>query len=240
MRIFPQLLFAAVVALLVSCKRHSAFQVVNYSDADWEAVDPFDAKKMFRSDFELILNQYLSNPKSPFSEEEMQILYKRLLKNCQFFHPNKGWPSTLSMPLLSRGKPETLTDENTLKTIHLLQAWSDTDLLQSKPEPIGEDLVHYFSMIGLKFNLDGIASVLQADKKPKTAMQSVILLAIRGVLADWNNKGEAELFWWTFKGKCSLLYITQRVAFIFYENTSGKVEVIHRFNVRDADLWKTS
>lgn len=35
------------MGLLVSCDKSSDFQVLNYSDTDWEGVDPFEAQKLY-------------------------------------------------------------------------------------------------------------------------------------------------------------------------------------------------
>ena len=216
------------MGLLVSCDKISDFQVLNYSDADWESVDPFEAHKLVMTDLKLLLEKYQENPDIELPEDEMQTFHDRLLQNFQFFHPGENTDPT--MPLTCKGMPVNLTEEESLEKVQLLQSWTEGRLLQFQPQTFNEQSEGYFNMLGLKADLDGIATVLQADTKTETAMQAVVLLAIRRPLTDWDSKGEAKLYWWSFKNKRSLLYITHRTAIIFYENELGKTEIIFCLN----------
>ncbi len=214
--------------LLASCEKSSDFQVLNYSDADWESVDPFEAHKLVMTDLKLLLKKHQENPDIELPEDEMQTFHERLLQNFQFFHPGEN--TDLTMPLTCKGMPVNLTEEESLEKEQLLQSWTEGRLLQFQPQTFNEQSEGYFNMLGLKADLDGIATVLQADTKTETAMQAVVLLAIRRPLTDWDSKGEAKLYWWSFKNKRSLLYITHRTAIIFYENELGKTEIIFCLN----------
>ena len=216
------------MGLLVSCDKSSDFQVLNYSDADWESVDPFEAHKLVMTDLKLLLEKHQENPDIELPEDEMQTFHDRLLQNFQFFHPGENTDPT--MPLTCKGMPVNLTEEESLEKVQLLQSWTEGRLLQFQPQTFNEQSEGYFNMLGLKADLDGIATVLQADTKTETAMQAVVLLAIRRPLTDWDSKGEAKLYWWSFKNKRSLLYITHRTAIIFYENELGKTEIIFCLN----------
>ena len=216
------------MGLLVSCDKSSDFQVLNYSDADWESVDPFEAHKLVMTDLKLLLEKHQENPDIELPEDEMQTFHDRLLQNFQFFHPGENTDPT--MPLTCKGMPVNLTEEESLEKVQLLQSWTEGRLLQFQPQTFNEQSEGYFNMLGLKADLDGIATVLQADTKTETAMQAVVLLAIRRPLTDWDSKGEAKLYWWSFKNKRSLLYITHRTAIIFYENKLGKTEIIFCLN----------
>ena len=216
------------MGLLVSCDKSSDFQVLNYSDADWESVDPFEAHKLVMTDLKLLLEKHQENPDIELPEDEMQTFHDRLLQNFQFFHPGENTDPT--MPLTCKGMAVNLTEEESLEKVQLLQSWTEGRLLQFQPQTFNEQSEGYFNMLGLKADLDGIATVLQADTKTETAMQAVVLLAIRRPLTDWDSKGEAKLYWWSFKNKRSLLYITHRTAIIFYENELGKTEIIFCLN----------
>ena len=216
------------MGLLVSCDKSSDFQVLNYSDADWERVDPFEAHILVMTDLKLLLDKHQENPDIELPEDEMQTFHDRLLQNLQFFHPGENTDPT--MPLTCKGMPVNLTEEESLEKVQLLQSWTEGRLLQFQPQTFNEQGEGYFNMLGLKADLDGIATVLQADTKTETAMQAVVLLAIRRPLTDWDSKGEAKLYWWSFKNKRSLLYITHRTAIIFYVNELGKTEIIFCLN----------
>ena len=228
MKRMVHLFLTIFMGLLVSCDKSSDFQVLNYSDADWESVDPFEAHKLVMTDLKLLLEKHQENPDIELPEDEMQTFHDRLLQNFQFFHPGENTDPT--MPLTCKGMPVNLTEEESLEKVQLLQSWTEGRLLQFQPQTFNEQSEGYFNMLGLKADLDGIATVLQADTKTETAMQAVVLLAIRRPLTDWDSKGEAKLYWWSFKNKRSLLYITHRTAIIFYENELGKTEIIFCLN----------
>ena len=228
MKSMIHLFLTIFMGLLVSCDKSSDFQVLNYSDADWESVDPFEAHKLVMTDLKLLLEKHQENPDIELQEDEMQTFHDRLLQNFQFFHPGENTDPT--MPLTCKGMPVNLTEEESLEKVQLLQSWTEGRLLQFQPQTFNEQSEGYFNMLGLKADLDGIATVLQADTKTETAMQAVVLLAIRRPLTDWDSKGEAKLYWWSFKNKRSLLYITHRTAIIFYENELGKTEIIFCLN----------
>ena len=67
------------ITLFVSCKKCSDFQVLNFSDSDWEEVDPFDANAILMSDVALLLEKYQQHQNLSLSEEEIQVFYERLL-----------------------------------------------------------------------------------------------------------------------------------------------------------------
>ena len=228
MKRMVHLFLTIFMGLLVSCDKSSDFQVLNYSDADWESVDPFEAHKLVMTDLKLLLEKHQENPDIELPEDEMQTFHDRLLQNFQFFHPGENTDPT--MPLTCKGMPVNLTEEESLEKVQLLQSWTEGRLLQFQPQTFNEQSEGYFNMLGLKADLNGIATVLQADTKTETAMQAVVLLAIRRPLTDWDSKGEAKLYWWSFKNKRSLLYITHRTAIIFYENELGKTEIIFCLN----------
>lgn len=228
MKRMVHLFLTIFMGLLVSCDKSSDFRVLNYSDADWESVDPFEAHKLVMTDLKLLLEKHQENPDIELPEDEMQTFHDRLLQNFQFFHPGENTDPT--MPLTCKGMPVNLTEEESLEKVQLLQSWTEGRLLQFQPQTFNEQSEGYFNMLGLKADLDGIATVLQADTKTETAMQAVVLLAIRRPLTDWDSKGEAKLYWWSFKNKRSLLYITHRTAIIFYENELGKTEIIFCLN----------
>lgn len=218
----------STIALFVSCKKCSEYQVANFNDADWAEVDPFDANDILLEDWALLFEKYKNNPNFLIPEDEAQIFYVRLLQNCQFFRPSEG-PEP-ARPLLCKGRPVSLTGEESLEKLHLLLSWTDGRLQQFQSQPFREQTKSYFNMLGLKADLDGVASVLQENTKPATAMQSLILLGIRYPLTDWEYSGEAKLYWWTYNNQRSLLYITHRKAIIFWENSHGEVEVVFCLN----------
>ena len=228
MKNFIHLFLMSLSVLLISCEKSSDFQVLNYSDADWESADPFEAHKLVMTDLKLLLKKHQENPDIELPEDEMQTFHDRLLQNFQFFHPGENTDPT--MPLTCKGMPVNLTEKECLEKVHLLQSWTDGRLLQFQPQTFNEQSEGYFNMLGLKADLDGIATVLQAEAKTETAMQAVVLLAIRRALTDWESMGEAKLYWWSFKNKRSLLYITHRTAIIFFENELGKTEIIFCLN----------
>ena len=76
------------MGILVSCDKSSDFQVLNYSDADWESVDPFEAQKLVMTDLKLLLKKHQENPDIYLPEDEMQTFHERLLQNFQFFYPS--------------------------------------------------------------------------------------------------------------------------------------------------------
>lgn len=227
-KILIQMLLISMALLLFSCEKSSEFQVLNYSDTEWESFDPFDAQKLFMTDLKLLLKKHQENPEISLAEDEMQTFYERLLQNFQFFNP--GAASEPAMPLTCKGRPESLTEEESLEKLHLLLSWTEGELLQFHPRTFNEESESYFKMIGLNPDLDDIATVLQAETKTETAAEAVVLLAIRHPLTDWDSKGEAKLYWWTFRDKRSLLYITHRTAIIFYKNELGKTEIIFCLN----------
>lgn len=217
------------ISLFISCEKCSDFRVLNFNDSDWEKVDPFDARQIIMTDLVLLLNKYKKNPNIYLPEDEMQTFHKRLLQNFQFFYPPSEGTEPV-MPLTCKGRPVSLTKEESQEKLQLLQSWSDSKLLQFPTETFKEQTEDFFNMLGLNADLDGIATVLQAETKTKTAMQAVVLLAIRRPLTDWDSSGEAKLYWWTFKNQRSLLYITHRIAIIFYEKSHGKTEVVFCIN----------
>lgn len=226
--LFLTIFMGLLVSCDKSCDKSSDFQVLNYSDADWESVDPFEAHILVMTDLKLLLKKHQENPDIELPEDEMQTFHDRLLQNFQFFHPGENTDPT--MPLTCKGMPVNLTEEESLEKVQLLQSWTEGRLLQFQPQTFNEQSEGYFNMLGLKADLNGIATVLQADTKTETAMQAVVLLAIRRPLTDWDSKGEAKLYWWSFKNKRSLLYITHRTAIIFYENELGNTEIIFCLN----------
>ena len=58
MKNFIHLFLMSLSVLLVSCEKSSDFQVLNYSDADWESVDPFEAHKLVMTDLKLLLKKH--------------------------------------------------------------------------------------------------------------------------------------------------------------------------------------
>ncbi len=218
----------STIGLLVSCKKCSEFQVQNFNDADWAKVDPFDAQGILMADLALLFEKYQKNPNLFIPEEEAQIFYERLLQNFQFFKPSES--SDPAMPLICKGRPVSLTEEESLEKFHLLLSWTDGRLQQFHPQTFNEQTKGYFNMLGLKADLNGVASVLLENTKSETVLHSLILLAIRRQLTDWEYRGEAKLYWWTYNNQRSLLYITHRVAIIFCENSLGEVEVLFCLN----------
>ncbi len=186
------MLLISMTLLLFSCEKSSEFQVLNYSDTEWERFDPFDAQKLVMTDLLLLLKKHQENPEISLSEDEMQTFYERLLQNFQFFNP--GADSEPAMPLTCKGKPESLTEEESLDKLQLLLSWTEGELLQFHPQTFNAQSEGYFKMIGLNADLDGIAAVLQAETKTETAAEAVVLLAIRHPLTDWDSKGEAKLY----------------------------------------------
>lgn len=228
MNIFLRILLMSTIALLVSCKKCSEFQVPNFNDADWAEVDPFDARAILKADLALLFEKYQKNPNLFIPVDEAQIFYVRLLQNFQFFSPSEA--SEPAKPLLCKGRPVSLTEEESLEKLHLLLSWTDGRLQQLQPQTFNEQTKGYFHMLGLKADLDGIVAVLLENTKSETAIQSLILLTIRQPLTDWEYSGEAKLYWWTYNNQRSLLYITHRVAIIFCENSQGEVEVVFCLN----------
>lgn len=228
LKIFLRILFMCTVAIFVSCKKCSDFQVLNFNNVDWEEVDPFDANAILLADLGLLLKKYQQNPIFSLPEEEAKIFYERLLQNFQFFMPSEG--SEPAIPLTCKGRPVRLTEEESLEKLHLLLSWTEGRLFQFQPQTFGEKTKGYFNMLGLKADLDGVASVLIEDTKSKTYMQKLILLTIRMPLTDWEYCGDAKLYWWIYNNQRSLLYMTHRVAIIFFEKTPREVAVVFCIN----------
>lgn len=216
------------ITLFVSCKKSSDFQVLNFSDSDWEEVDPFDAHAILMSDVALLLEKYQQHQNLSLSEEEIQVFYERLLQNTQFFKPGEDDEPT--MPLTCTGKPVILTEEESLEKQHMLLSWTEGRLSQFQPEAFSEKTKGYFHMLGVKADLNGVAFALTENTKTETPMDSLIRLAIRRNLTDWECRGEAKLYWWTYNNQRSLLYITHRVAIIFCEKSPEEVEVVFCLN----------
>ena len=229
MKTLLRILLISVIVLMVSCKKCSDFRSLNISAANWQNVDPFEAHEMLMDDLDLLIRTYQENPNITLPEDEMQTFSERMLENFRFFRPGEG--SDLTSPLTSKGSPLTLTEEESREKMQLLLTWTEGKLLQFHAQPLNEKTEACFNMLGLHADLAGVASILQVDTKPATATQAVILLAIRMRLTDWECKGEAELYWWKFRDKPSLLYMTHRDAIIFYENSLGKIEVLYCLNI---------
>lgn len=224
MNIVNRVLFIGIIALLVSCKRSSDFRVVNLSDKDWEKLEPFEATEIIFKDINQLLRKYKECPNMRPPEDKMQLFYERQLENYRFYMPGEN--DQIASPLITREEPQCLTEKESREKLHLLLAWTEGELLQYRPYILNDKLENCFNFIGLEASLDGVVTVLQTDTTSKTATQNIILLEILRVLAEWDSKGDAKLYWWNFKEKQSLLYITPHTATIFYENSQGKIEFI--------------
>ncbi len=68
-KILIQMLLISMTLLLFSCEKSSDFQVLNYSDTEWERFDPFDAQKLVMTDLLLLLKNHQENPEISLSED---------------------------------------------------------------------------------------------------------------------------------------------------------------------------
>ena len=68
-KFFIQMLLISMTLLLFSCEKSSDFQVLNYSDTEWERFDPSDAQKLVTTDLQLLLKKHQENPEISLFED---------------------------------------------------------------------------------------------------------------------------------------------------------------------------
>lgn len=95
-KFFIRMLLISMTLLLFSCEKSSDFQVLNYSDTEWESFDPFEAQKLVTTDLQLLLKKHQENPEISLSEdstffyqkgehhENNRIFTTAIPKNCDF------------------------------------------------------------------------------------------------------------------------------------------------------------